>query len=186
MKNLAFHNLLTYLLTYMKYDYTTNSHYLTSTFIFRRVGSILYVLNSLGVKGHYAPGQSCPPEVPVSLGVLRMPVTSPLAVQQPITQLGAQQPHPEASTHTTGYYEPNNTPRKCAFLPCGQLNFGSAVTPQNEKVEVRTFHSSSSRSLSGKLGQETQYLASILTNNFVQCICCNLNCAQGKRSLPSR
>ena len=39
---------------------------------------------------------------------------------------------------------------------------------------------------SAVLSQETQYLASILIDKLVQCICRNINCAQGKQCLHSR
>ena len=35
----------------MKYDYATNSHYLTHKFLFKRLGEFTYV--NLGVKGLY-------------------------------------------------------------------------------------------------------------------------------------
>ena len=41
---------------------------------------------------------------------------------------------------------PRPTPRKCAFLPCGNLDFESAATAQNDKFKV-SFESSSSRLL---------------------------------------
>ena len=63
--------------------------------------------------------------------------------------------------------------RKPQFSVCGSA--------QNDKFEGY-FHSSSSRSLSVK----THYLASILTDTFVEGICRNVSCAQGKRSLHSR
>ena len=54
--------------------------------------------------------------------------------------------------------------RKYTTLFChDHLNFESAVTAQNDEFEGSS-HSSSSRSLMGRLRQETQYLASILTD----------------------
>ena len=77
------------------------------------------------------------------------------------------------------------TPRKYAFLPCGHLGFGSAVTAQNEEFKG-SFHSSYSRLLTPKLNQDTQYLASILSDRFVECNCRNISCALGQWSSHSR
>ena len=49
-----------------------------------------------------------------------------------------------------------------------------------------SFDSFSSRFLTSRLSQENQYLASILSNTFVTCICHNISCALGKWSLHSR
>ena len=71
------------------------------------------------------------------------------------------------------------------FLPYGHLDFESTVTAQNDESKG-SFHNSYSRLLNVKLSQETQCLASILSNAFVKWICRNISCALGKWSLPSR
>ena len=53
--------------------------------------------------------------------------------------------------------------RKYTLLPCGHLDFESAVTAQNDKFEG-SFH----------LSQETQYLALILSDTFIKCVCHNI------------
>ena len=70
MKNLAFHRLLrwktiiqycqilTASLIHLKDDYTTNSHYLTHTFLFRKVGRTSFL--NLGVKGVMLHGSTVP------------------------------------------------------------------------------------------------------------------------------
>ena len=66
------------------------------------------------------------------------------------------------------------TPRKDAFLPCGHLDFQSAVTAQNDEFNCSSY-SSYSRLLISKRSQETQlYLASIITDNFAKYICRNV------------
>ena len=54
-------------------------------------------------------------------------------------------------------------PQKYAFLPCMLLYFELAATAQND-----------------------EYLASMLTDKLLLCICRNINCAQWKQSLHSR
>ena len=76
------------------------------------------------------------------------------------------------------------TPRKDAFLPCGHLDFESAVTAQRRNQG--SFDSSYSRSLNVKTQPRTEYLASILSDKFDKCICRNISCALGKWSLHSR
>ena len=66
------------------------------------------------------------------------------------------------------------TPRKYAILPCGNLDFESAVTAQNDEFKG-SFHSSHPRLLN----------ASTLSDTFVKCICRNLSCAPGKWRLHS-
>ena len=76
-------------------------------------------------------------------------------------------------------------PRKYAFLLCGQQDLGSVVTAQNDEFKG-SFHSLYLRLVTSKLSQETQSLASILSDTFVKCICRNISCALGKWSLQSR
>ena len=66
------------------------------------------------------------------------------------------------------------TPRKYAILPCGNLDFESGVTAQNDEFKG-SFHSSHPRLLN----------ASTLSDTFVKCICRNLSCAPGKWRLHS-
>ena len=56
-----------------------------------------------------------------------------------------------------------------AFLSYGQVDFESAVTVQNDEFKA-IFHTSYSHLLTSELSQETQYLASILSTTFAQCI----------------
>ena len=53
----------------------------------------------------------------------------------------------------------------------------SAVTAQHDESKC-SFRSSYSR-LTSKLSQKTQYLASMLTDRFVKCLCRNISRAQG-------
>ena len=68
-----------------------------------------------------------------------------------------------------------------AFPPCYRLDFESALIAGKDQLIARLHVRWTSR-----LGQGTQYLASLLTDKLVQCICRNVNGAQGKRSLHSR
>ena len=62
---------------------------------------------------------------------------------------------------------------KTLFLPRGHLNFESAVTAQSDEF-IAVFIA------------RLQYLASILSNSFVKCICRNISCALENWSLHSR
>ena len=78
------------------------------------------------------------------------------------------------------------TPRKyAAFLPCGHLDSESAVTAQNDECKA-VFIARIHASKTSKLSRETHYLASILSDTFVKCICRNISCALGKWTLHSR
>ena len=75
------------------------------------------------------------------------------------------------------------TPRKHAFLSCGYLDFESAVAARNDEFKG-SFHSSYiDICRTSKLSQATQYLASMLSDTFIKCICRNISCALGKMEL---
>ena len=76
------------------------------------------------------------------------------------------------------------TSRKYAFLPCGQLDFESAVTEQNDEFKAVLIARIHAR-LTLKRSQETHYLASTLSDTFVKCICRSISCALGKWSFHS-
>ena len=71
------------------------------------------------------------------------------------------------------------------FLPCGHLDFESAVTAQNDEFKD-SFHSSYSRLLNVETSPRTLYLASILSHTFVKYIRHKISCTQVKWSLHSR
>ena len=90
--------------------------------------------------------------------------------------------HNDSSTQTRPGYP---TPRKNASQPCGHLDFESAVTAQNDEfkaVLITRLHLSVET-------QEREPRDSILTVVSIRtdkCICCNINCAEWKRSLHTR
>ena len=70
--------------------------------------------------------------------------------------------------------------RKCTFLRCSHLDFRPAATAQNDKL-LCSFHRSYRRSLTSRLGQETQHFRSDTYRLVI--VYNNIRCVQEKQSL---
>ena len=96
-----------------------------------------------------------------------------------------QPPHSRTCPPVRPPWGMQQAPRTYAFRRA-VTSIESAVTGQNDEFKA-SFDSSYSRLFkTSKLSQETQYLASILSDTFIKCICRSISCALGKWSLHSR
>ena len=177
MENLACDSLL------RRWKIINHSHYLTNTYLFKRLGE--WTFWAWEWKGWKLSKVNCDESVRCFMGTgscgrkwITGYGTLRLCIEH-LAQLGSaiyvKLVFPVQSRHH------GNT----LFLPCGHLDFELAVIAQNDEFKGDSIALLHGRQTS-RLSPETQYLASILTDKLVKCICRNIDCAQGRQSLHSR